>query len=107
MSRFLKLKNRQIHISELTRDDDVTMMKERQCAYCGSKDGLSIDHIIPLIKEGSDASNNKVLCCKICNSSKLDHAIFEWYYLIRKRQDIPSRAVNIALETQRESLVKD
>ena len=34
-------------------------------------------------------ASNKVLCCKKCNSSKLDRDIFEWYYLIKREQDIP------------------
>jgi 5-methylcytosine-specific restriction endonuclease McrA len=50
---------------------------------------LSTDHIIPLIKEGLDRISNKILSCKKCNCSKLDKDIFEWYYLIKKEQDIP------------------
>ena len=36
-----------------------------------------------------DKTSNKVLSCKKCNSSKLGKDIFEWYYLIKKEQDIP------------------
>lgn len=89
MSRFMKLKNNQMHISDITKDDEKALMMERACVYCGSKEDLAIDHIIPLVKGGPDITSNKVISCKKCNSSKLDKDIFEWYYLVRKQQEIP------------------
>jgi hypothetical protein len=35
MSRFMKLKNKQIKFSDISKDDEEAMMKERQCVYCG------------------------------------------------------------------------
>jgi 5-methylcytosine-specific restriction endonuclease McrA len=84
MSKFKKLKNNHIRISDISEDDEEAMMMERVYAYCGSKEDLSVDHIISLIKGGPDITSNKILCCKICNASKLDKDIFEWYYLIKK-----------------------
>jgi hypothetical protein len=37
----------------------------------------------------ADISSNKILCCKACNSSKLDKDIFEWYYTVKKEEQIP------------------
>ena len=41
-----------------------------RCAYCGTQDGLGIDHVIPLSAGGSNAQANVVPCCKPCNSKK-------------------------------------
>lgn len=40
------------------------------CRYCGSKDRLSIDHLIPRSRDGSDDASNLVVACKTCNSKK-------------------------------------
>jgi len=89
MSRYKKLKDGQIKMSDLNKDDEESMKIERECVYCGSKDNLSIDHIIPLIRGGPDSMSNKVLSCKKCNSSKRDRDIFEWHYIVKKENEIP------------------
>lgn len=40
------------------------------CARCGATDDLTIDHIIPIIKGGSDEVTNLQVLCRKCNSSK-------------------------------------
>jgi len=46
------------------------------CAYCGStlEDGakLSLDHLKPYSKGGSNEATNLVTCCGKCNSSRQD-----------------------------------
>jgi 5-methylcytosine-specific restriction endonuclease McrA len=42
-----------------------------QCAYCGRKGvKLTKDHIVPLIKGGTDSIDNVVPACEYCNKSK-------------------------------------
>jgi hypothetical protein len=50
-----------------------------ECAYCGSKEELTIDHIIPQSKGGIDSTINTVCCCKECNHSK-GHSSWETWY---------------------------
>ena len=40
------------------------------CQYCGSKEKIGTDHIIPKCRGGSHDFDNIVACCKSCNSKK-------------------------------------
>lgn len=50
-----------------------------ECAYCGSEDNLTLDHIIPKIKGGSDSVTNIVCACNECNHSKGHEFWGDWY----------------------------
>jgi hypothetical protein len=50
-----------------------------QCAYCGSEENLTIDHIIPQCKGGADFTKNVVCCCHSCNQSKGHEHWKLWY----------------------------
>ena len=52
---------------------------DNQCAYCGSGDDITIDHVVPQSKGGSDITFNVVCCCKSCNQSK-GHSPWEIWY---------------------------
>ncbi len=41
-----------------------------KCSICGSTENLTLDHIIPKSKGGSDDSDNLRILCNRCNSSK-------------------------------------
>jgi 5-methylcytosine-specific restriction endonuclease McrA len=43
-----------------------------KCVYCGSKDKLTLDHLIPKSKGGRNDWNNLVTCCDTCNKKKGD-----------------------------------
>ena len=49
------------------------------CCYCGSKHNLSLDHVIPKVKGGSDLKNNLVCACKSCNRDKAHSIMEDWY----------------------------
>jgi Restriction endonuclease len=54
-----------------------------ECAYCGHKQRhkeLTIDHIIPITKQGTDEYFNLVPACRSCNLSKGDSGIRQWYF---------------------------
>lgn len=58
------------------------MIKDKwnnECAYCGSKENLTIDHVVPRSKGGTDIVTNVVCSCKECNNDKGRTDVWEWY----------------------------
>lgn len=41
-----------------------------ECVNCGSKENLTIDHIRPISKGGTNEEDNLQILCKSCNSKK-------------------------------------
>jgi len=50
-----------------------------KCAYCGSEEELTLDHITPRSKGGVDRLTNVICACKKCNNSKGHQVWYEWY----------------------------
>jgi len=50
-----------------------------ECAYCGSKQNLQQEHILPVVKQGRYVKNNIIPACKKCNSSKWANSLMGWY----------------------------
>lgn len=50
-----------------------------QCAYCKSDENLTLDHITPRSKGGSDRLANVLCACKKCNNSKGHQMWSEWF----------------------------
>ena len=49
---------------------DVIALYGNRCLCCGAETALTVDHVIPLARGGSDLLDNKQPLCKSCNSSK-------------------------------------
>lgn len=50
-----------------------------RCAYCGVQGvTLTLDHLFPRVRKGSDSGDNLVYCCQSCNSSKGKKDYFSW-----------------------------
>ncbi len=49
----------------LRRDDHT-------CGYCGSREGFTVDHVVPTSKGGRNAWTNTVASCDPCNQRKGD-----------------------------------
>ena len=53
---------------------------DHKCAYCGSDDGLTLDHVVPRSKGGADYTKNVVCCCHDCNQDKGHTPWEDWYF---------------------------
>lgn len=82
--RFQKLRNGDISISETIREWEREQELPKECVFCGTSENLTTDHLIPRNRGGDDSSENLVLACRTCNSSRGNRGIFEWLGLERK-----------------------
>ena len=48
------------------------------CSYCGEKSKLTLDHVVPLSRGGTNTIGNVVPACQSCNSSKHARLLIEW-----------------------------
>ncbi len=83
-SRFEKLRNGEINISDAIREWERERELPHECVFCESKLDLTTDHLIPRNRGGDDSADNLVLACKFCNSARGDKGIFEWLGLKKK-----------------------
>jgi hypothetical protein len=56
----------------------------KECVFCGNKNELQIDHLIPKSRGGSDSADNILWSCRNCNVSRGDKGIFQWLGLKKK-----------------------
>lgn len=46
------------------------------CVYCFSCSGpMTLDHIIPEVRNGTETEDNLVTCCQSCNNKKADNSV--------------------------------
>lgn len=74
------------HLEVTSPGDAKRMWRDRikenwghQCAYCGSTENLSLDHVKPRSLGGHDTSKNVVCACVSCNHDKGHTEWREWY----------------------------
>jgi 5-methylcytosine-specific restriction endonuclease McrA len=60
------------------------------CAYCGAKENLTLDHMIPKSKGGEDSWDNLVTCCTTCNNKKDDMMLYETKMKLKYKPSKPS-----------------
>jgi len=98
-----------MNIGQLTDDERLKMVLPQSCCYCGSREFLTIDHLIPIKRGGVDTGDNLVWACRTCNSSKGAKDALEW--LLRKQQFPPllllRRYLKLAIGISREKGVMD
>ena len=68
-SRLYKgLNGQTMKIGPLAEDERLKMVLPQACCYCGSRDHLSADHLIPTKRGGANTGDNLVWACRSCNS---------------------------------------
>jgi len=61
----------------ITKKELVALYK-KACYYCGSRQKIQLDHIIPLSKGGNHSIGNIVPACQSCNLTKQALFLIEW-----------------------------
>jgi hypothetical protein len=54
----------------LDKDRNRLLERDKVCLKCGSESKLTIDHVVPISKGGSNDFNNLQILCEKCNSLK-------------------------------------
>ena len=68
----------------------------RACIYCDCP-ATTVDHVIPLVRGGTNFEGNLAPCCKRCNSSKSGWMVVEWRSGLRA----PGMNVTLAVREKR------
>jgi hypothetical protein len=66
-----------------------------ECQYCGAKEDLTLDHVIPQSKGGEDTWENLVTCCISCNSKKGNKLLHETNMVLRSTPAKPFNKINL------------
>ncbi len=95
-----------MNLNHLTRGSwqriaDIVRIRDHECCqYCGAHiPSGEPDHILPLIKGGTDSLDNLVWSCASCNREKNDKTIYEWFLHVRNNY------VRETADTQNQELI--
>ncbi len=75
-----------MNMGALADDERLKLVLPQACCYCGSREKLSVDHLIAKHRGGLDEGDNMVWSCRSCNSSKGAKDVLEW---LRGRDQFP------------------
>lgn len=84
MDRFKRLRSGGIRWSSSIREYVKEHEEPDRCVYCGTRGGLTLEHMLPRARNGPDVSDNAVWVCASCNSEKGSRRLYEWYGLERR-----------------------
>jgi 5-methylcytosine-specific restriction endonuclease McrA len=51
---------------------------DERCAYCGARAALTVDHVVPITRGGSNSIENILPACMSCNRRKNARLLSEW-----------------------------
>jgi hypothetical protein len=65
-------------VGQLAEDEKLKLFLPQACCYCGSKELLAADHLIPTKRGGENKGENLIWACRTCSSSKGAKDLLEW-----------------------------
>lgn len=65
-------------------DKELFKLRHSPCAFCNTTENITIDHIIPISRNGAHSIGNLQSLCKSCNSKKKAKFISEYKYHLFK-----------------------
>lgn len=71
------------------------------CSYCGAKEQLTIDHILPTSKGGKNSWENMTTCCLKCNSKKGDKLLKETNMILHNPPTVPFSKIALTIKQSR------
>ncbi len=77
------------------------------CQYCGSKNNLTIDHVVPRWAGGPHTWDNLVACCRRCNLKKGDKTPAQANMKLAKKPKRPHFVPYLSLPTYLKAQGKD
>lgn len=103
------LNKQTMKIGPLADDERLKMVLPQACCYCGSRNYLSVDHLIPTKRGGENIGDNLVWACRSCNSSKCARDALAW---LTERNQFPPilllrRYLKLAVEISRDRNLMD
>lgn len=69
LNRFVNLPFKKVSLSRI----NIYKRDGHACVYCGKKDNLTLDHVLPRSRGGRDSWDNLVTACQKCNTEKGDN----------------------------------
>lgn len=72
------LKSGRMDVGALGDDEKLKMVLPQACAYCGTRENLSVDHLVASHQGGANSGENMVWACRACNSSKGSRDVMAW-----------------------------
>ena len=68
LNRYINLPYKKVALSR----QNIFKRDGHQCVYCGTREHLTLDHVIPRSRGGRDSWHNLVTACQRCNTEKGD-----------------------------------
>lgn len=69
------------------------------CQYCGAKENLTIDHVLPSSRGGIDSWENLVCACTSCNTKKGNKTPEEASMILRCGPKAPFNKVHLSIKS--------
>jgi 5-methylcytosine-specific restriction endonuclease McrA len=86
LNKYVKFPYKKVTLSRF----NIYKRDEYKCGYCGSKDSLTLDHVIPKSKGGPNSWKNLITCCMKCNVTKGDKSLEESGMVLLHKPFTPS-----------------